>query len=149
MSFELVQVDLRNLEGGEPCVLTGTLLPTNLDLDHKEAEQFSAVEYNLEIQLFGESLLIKATLKGEKTIPCKICNKEFTTPILLERVDEVILLDEIEGHKVDLTPTIRNLFLLEAPEIVECNMGSCTDREEVENFLKRKRLSPCPFDSLS
>ena len=149
MSFEQIQFDLRNLEGGELCVLKGALLPMNLDLDHKEAEQFSAVEYNLEIQLFGESLLIKATLKGDMTIPCKICNKDFTTTILIERADEVISLDEIEGHKVDLTPTIRNLFLLEVPESVECNNGTCTDREEVENFLKRKRLSSSPYDSLS
>ncbi len=149
MSNELVQVDLRSLEEGELFILKGSLSPESLDLDQNETKQFSAVAYNLEGQLFSESLVMKVDLKGEKTISCKICNKEFTTEILIEKAHEIISLDDVAGYKVDLIPTLRNLFLLEDPGVLECNNGSCTDRPEVENFLKRNRLSVNPFGSLS
>ena len=121
MSLELIQIDLRNLEGGESCTLKGVLLPASLELDHDEAEQFSAIEYKLEVQIVGESLLIRADVKGEKKTPCKICNKTLTATIHVDRQNEVL----------------------------ECNSGACTDRTEVENFLKRQRLSSSPFDSLT
>jgi uncharacterized metal-binding protein YceD (DUF177 family) len=63
-------------------------------------------------------------------------------------VDEVVNLEEIQGYKIDLTPIVRNLFLLEVPGKAECNNGSCADRKEIESFLKRKRLNSSPFDSL-
>jgi len=149
MSLELIQIDLRNLEGGESCTLKGVLLPASLELDHDEAEQFSAIEYKLEVQIVGESLLIRADVKGEKKTPCKICNKNLIATIHVDRQNEIIQLDEIKGYKIDLTPTVRNLFLMEAPGVLECNSGACTDRTEVENFLKRQRLSSSPFDSLT
>lgn len=149
MSSEQVLIDLRNLEGGEQCTLKGVLPAASLSIDPSEAKQFSVIDYELELQIVGESLLVRADIRGEKKLPCKICNKTLHCPIEISRASEVVSLDDIKGYKMDLTTIIRNLFLMEAPEIVECNSGSCIERGEVENFLKRKRLSSSPFDSLT
>jgi hypothetical protein len=149
MSSEQVLIDLRNLEGGEQCTLKGVLPPASLALDPSETKQFSVIEYKLEVQIVGESLLVRADIRGEQKNPCRICNKLVVSLIEVIQVNEVMPLDDIKGYKVDLTTLIRNLFLMEAFDVVECNSGSCIERSEVENFLKRKRLSSSPFDSLT
>lgn len=149
MSSEQVLIDLRNLEGGEQCTLKGVLSPASLALDPSETKQFSVIEYKLEVQIVGESLLVRADIRGEQKNPCRICNKMLLSSIEVLQANEVLPLDDIKGYKVDLTTAIRNLFLMETFDIVECNSGSCMERNEVENFLKRKRLSSSPFDSLT
>ncbi len=149
MSSEQVLIDLRNLEGGEQCTLEGVLPPASLALDPSETKQFSVIDYKLEVQKVDESLLVRADIRGEQKNPCRICNKMLVSLIEVFQASEVVPLDDIKGYKVDLTTLIRNLFLVEAFDVVECNSGSCIERNEVENFLKRKRLSSSPFDSLT
>ncbi|MBS0622318.1 MAG: hypothetical protein JSR80_05115 [Verrucomicrobia bacterium] len=105
-----------------------------------------------EAYLAGERLVLSLDLDGEVKIPCKICNHPVAVPLGVRGYCHV---EELEGMrprgmcrgKIDLTPIIRGILLVEVPPFAECE-GSCPERKRLEEISKKESHGFHPFEKL-
>ena len=71
------------------------------------------IEYDLEATLNAKGVLVRGTLKTSVKATCVRTLEPFNLPVNIE--DFTVLVEEVSGDIVDLTPYIREDILLELP----------------------------------
>ena len=157
----LLKVNLRLLAEG-PIQLEGELpLKEFLEDFRDELVRFvSPVGYNLEVELDGDGMLIKGTIKAPLECDCARCLKSF--PMTLE-IPDFLVVTPMEGEEAptkdgdfaDLTPFVRADTLLALPTKPLCNpecrgLPALTTARDLRPEEKPKSASPWgPLDRLN
>lgn len=100
-----------------------------------------------EAYVTGERLVLSLNLSGEVALPCKICNCLVAVPLGIRGYCHVEELEDVRQGKIDLTPIVRGILLVEVPSFVECE-GRCLERGAVEQLIKKDHHGFHPFEKL-
>ncbi len=106
------------------------LLTESKDLRFEEKVSVSG-----EIYIVDEELILHLNMVVPAVLVCNICNGDAHTEIHVNDVYHVVDLKEVRSPLFDYSSVIREEILLEIPRFVECNEGSCPDRELIKPYL--------------
>jgi uncharacterized protein len=119
-------VNLRHLENRN-LVLRGELSLAELDLDVRDEliRVAKPVEYDVEIEKLGDSVLVQGEIRVMLECECVRCLKKFTQEIELNPWTLHMPLEgeekvSVDNDCVDLTPFVREDILLEFPQHPLC-----------------------------
>jgi uncharacterized protein len=122
-----LNVNLRHLEDRN-LELQGQLKPEELDIESRDQviRLQKPLDYDVEVQMMEESLLVTGRLSLPLSCDCVRCLKPFEHTVVLENWSVHVPLkgDEappIHGDFVDLTPFVREDILLDFPQHPLCS----------------------------
>ena len=127
MALKPLVVFLSQLERGS-VELTGELSPADLELpmDDELLHLNHPLQYNLDVEIVGEGILAKGSVRIAIDCDCARCLKPFVYALefedwachlSLEGEDKVI----VDGDAVDLTPQLREDIVLALPQHPLCD----------------------------
>jgi uncharacterized protein len=136
-------VNLRALTK-QSLVLEGELTPAELDLGLRDdmIQIRQPVQYDLEVELLDDALLVRGRLQAALECECVRCLKQFTRDLTLDPVtlhlplagEEAV---SVDNDNVDLTPWLREDMLLEFPQHPLCKTD-CDGLKKIEKNQIRK-----------
>jgi uncharacterized protein len=136
--------------GKEDIHLAGELFARELGLEEMDEliHWASPVQYDLDVQLFNRSILIRGSLQAELECECARCLKSFPWKFSLDPFSCLLRLDGEErvrpdGDCVDLTPFIREDIILALPQHPLCE-ANCSGISSHSQKLNRERDSGPP-----
>ncbi len=134
-----VTVNLRHLED-ETVQLTGEVSAEELDFVKPDEmiEATRPLEYDLEIEMSGNNLLVHGQLHFTLDCECVRCLRSFEHDIHLDPYDALIPLEGddravVANDLVDLTPYLREDILLAFPQHPLCE-ADCNRVPELKSF---------------
>jgi uncharacterized protein len=120
-------VNLRHLED-KNLRIQGHLTPEELDIESLDQviRVTKPLNYDLEVQMMDESLLLEGQLSLPLSCDCVRCLKPFEHTVLLENWSAHVPLTgddaaPVNGDFVDLTPYVREDILLDFPQHPLCS----------------------------
>ena len=114
-----------------------TISPEFLAISEKDLKMDKPVMFEGEAYLSDDFLVLNFAVSTHFQMPCKICNQNVTLPLVEKNYVNTISLEEIRNGIYDFTEDLRQALLLKLPHFVECNGGACSERENLEKFLKK------------
>jgi len=136
-------VNLRALTK-QSLMLQGELPPSDLDLGQRDdmIQVRTPVQYDLEVEMLDDALLIQGSLSVTLECECVRCLKKFNRPLNLDSYAlHLPLAGEeaatIDNDNVDLTPWLREDMLLEFPQHPLCK-PDCAGLKKTDNNQARK-----------
>jgi uncharacterized metal-binding protein YceD (DUF177 family) len=147
-------VNLRHLDE-QSLKLKGNLPAGELDLDLRDelirAEK--PLDYDLEVQMLEQSLLLQGCLRLQLRCQCVRCLKSFDYPLKLAKWTLLLPLEgeekaEVVNDCVDLTPYLREDILLEFPQHPLC-VTDCRGLPITDSGKAKKTSGPGQNESKS
>lgn len=132
-----LKISIDALKFQEKVQLKEELPPEFLDISEKDLKITHPVHLKGEAYLSSDYLVIHFAVKTYFQMPCKICNEELSLPLEDENYYSTVSLEDIKTGVYDFSEDIREALLLKLPNFVECNGGVCSERPNVEKFLKK------------
>lgn len=108
-----------------------------LGICEKDLKMNHPIHVKGEAYLSSDYLIIHFAVKTAFQMPCKICSEDVTLPLEDENYYNTISLENIKNGMYDFSEDIREALLLKLPSFVECNGGLCSERKNIEKFLKK------------
>jgi uncharacterized metal-binding protein YceD (DUF177 family) len=141
----MCQIFIDRLTEGREELIDWSLPSTFLDI-HEESLSFAPeVSVQGKAYLADNFLIIQVNIEATALLPCVICNKIVEKTIALEGFYHA---EPITKERIfDFTEKLRDAILLEVPQFYECNNGNCSERQELEKFMKRESTR-LPFADL-
>lgn len=153
MSKDLV-IYIERLKEEESTEISEILSPSDLELDDPLLYFFPDIKVQGSAYIAEDHLIINLNIFASARIACNICNTDIQIPIELKNTYITKELSEIKGGIFRYVDDLRESILLETPSFIECNSGSCPDREKISSFLKKEDRKKedsevyFPFDDL-
>jgi hypothetical protein len=146
------QISLALLEEGEEVITEETISCDFLDVQEEELRFEDTVSVHTIASLVDQHILLKISAKCTALLPCSICNEWTDYPISIENFSVTEELPE-KIKFFDYTNILREVLLLELPQFVECNGGSCPERKNMECYCtkssdEKKIAEYFPFEQL-
>jgi hypothetical protein len=139
------QIFIDRLANGQEETIAWKLPATLLNV--QEDVLFFPTEITVEgrAYLAEEFLIIQVDISTTAMVPCTVCNKMVEKQIV---IDEFYHAEPLSKEKIfDFTEKLRDAILLEVPPFYECNNGNCSERKELEKFLRKEPIRS-PFADL-
>jgi uncharacterized protein len=121
-----VIVNLRALTQ-QAVILRGELSPAELDVDlrHDMVQVNTPIQYDLEVEMMADALLVRGRLRATLDCECVRCLKKFKSPLELDPYTLHLPLQgeesvPVDNDNADLTPFLREDMLLEFPQHPLC-----------------------------
>lgn len=147
---ERFRIYIDRLRDGSKQVLDDDCSAEFLDVDETDVRLTGNVSYHIEANLAEDELVVAITAHTTAGIPCSICNQFVQVPIGVEGIYHAVPVAEIAGAVYDCSDIIREMLLLELPNVAEC-VGGCSERKEIEAYLikpDKKNGQYRPFEEL-
>ena len=106
-----------------------------LKLEESEIEFGEAVEVQGEVYIVDDQLIIHFDVLATVVSACRVCNGNAEAEIRIKDLYHAEDLNEVKGPYFDFGAVLREEILLELPRFVECNQGSCPERELIKPYL--------------
>lgn len=132
------------LKGGQVQKIEGFFDPAFFGIEEKELSFPSPVEVRGEAYLSDEHLVIRLKGSAKAKMPCAVCNEMTQIELKVETFYHTESLEEIREAVYDFTEPLREAFLIELPNVVECNGGNCPERPSITPFLRSEKRSESP-----
>lgn len=147
MKHEL-PVFIDRLRDGRMEKIKEELDPKRLDIIDEDIDCKGPVKVAADCYLAEDFLIISMHIEAELTLHCRVCNEPFTCPIVLEKIDQEIPLDEIDDAVFELLDVVREVLLVEVPYYPQCGGDHCKNRSQVEKYFVQEHKRDNPFESL-
>ena len=96
-----------------------------IDISEEFVRPFGGIRYSLNVQIFGNELLVRGRAEQDFDLVCSRCGKDFDTTIKAEDITFSAQLGDELGE-VDITDEIREAVLLELPNYPHCGEETCS-----------------------
>lgn len=134
-----LKVYIDRLKEGSAEKFTGQVPSSFLDLGDRELVCTSPITLKGEAYLASDHLIIKLDIKTSFMMPCLVCNEMTHIDVHVPDFTHAEPLSSIPGSIFDISDLIREDILVQLPQFIECNGGSCPEREEIKKYLKQKK----------
>lgn len=145
--MDSLNIYIDRLKDDEVEILDERIDANYFDIREKELKLMQQVGIKGSAYLTSEYLVVNLMIEASASVPCAICNQEFTLPIVIDIFTHTVPLKEIQGAIYNLRDEIRNAILLKIPPFSECNGENCPSRKELNKYLKNK--GNLPFSDLT
>lgn len=106
-----------------------------LRLEESDVDFGETVEVQGEVYIVDDQLIIHFDVLATVVSACRVCNGNAEAEIRIKSLYHAEDLSEIRGPYFDFGAVLREEILLELPRFVECNQGSCPERELIKPYL--------------
>ena len=141
------------LKGGQVEKIEGFFDPAFFNIDEKDLSFPSLVEVRGEAYLSDEHLVIRLKGTARAKMPCAVCNEMTQIELKVENFYHTEAIEEIRDAVYDFTEPLREAFLIELPNVVECNRGRCPERASIAPYLSSQKRAEnttyFPFSDLN
>lgn len=134
---EIFNIYIDRLKGGKRAEIVESVAPVFMEIAESD------LAFNSPIALKGEAFVSDGTLFLELEIEtvalmmCSICNCQFAFKVHIPKLYHAESVDEIKGAIFNFREIVREQILLEIPPVVECQNGSCPERQSMAKFMKK------------
>lgn len=134
---EIYKISINSLQSGKTDRFEGKLDPSFLGIQEPELQFIDPVLVRGKAYIVDDFLMIHLSAKTFATMPCASCNQMKKMEILLEnfRINES--LDSFSGD-YDFREALKEALLLELPQYLECEEGSCPEKKNLKPFIKKR-----------
>jgi hypothetical protein len=147
-----LKISVDSLQIQEKIFIKEDLSPEFLGVSEKDLQMDQPIHVEGQAYLSSDYLVINFSAKTYFQIPCKICNETVSLPLVEENYYDTVSLDDIKNGIYDFSEDLRQALLLKLPHFIECNNGSCPERNNIEKHLKKtskiKDDSYLPFENI-
>lgn len=141
----MCQIFIDRLMNGEEQEIDWDLPSTLLDIKDDKVCFTPEVSVKGRAYLAEDFLIIQVNISAIAILPCIVCNNNVEKPIVIEGFYHA---EPVTKERIfDFTEKLRDAILLEVPQFFECNNGNCSERKEIEKFLKKEQTRS-PFADL-
>lgn len=147
MGFTSLVIQTAPHEPG-PLSLEGVLDGDAIDLEDQNVAVSGPIDYQLEVQLVDNELIVSGALTLSLELLCSKCGEKFSTTIADSSFLRTFPLHQ-EAEAVDITPDIREALLLQIPNFPLCRpacKGLCPICKANLNETKCTCVSQQPDD---
>lgn len=141
MIDERFKIFVEQLRDGHIEILKESFSPDVIDVKEKDLSFFDPVNIEGQVYLAEEMLVLRFDVQTSATIPCVICNDLVKLEIKIKDFYHVVPLSEIKGSIFNFHEILRELILLETPNLAECNQGRCPQRQVFKKYLKNENTA--------
>ena len=116
--------------------------PVFLDIEEEDLKFEVPIQVSGEAYITDEYLIIHLKVQTSAKMPCSICNEMISVSIFLKNFYHIQSLSEVKGVIFDYSLSLREAILLELPKYVECGGGTCLERKNIAQYLKKDNELP-------
>lgn len=98
--------------------------------------------------LAQNDLIIDLNAKAYYNMPCTICSNMTESFLTIEHFIKAVPISSIKGAVFDFSSILRDEILLQLPQFIECNSGNCSQRTEINQYLKKDKEKYFPFQDI-
>ena len=139
MIDDTCRIYVEQLRDGHSEKLNETLAPDFLEVHEADLSFVDPVIVSGEAYLADNELILRMDISTKATMPCRICNELIKVDIQIPGLYSAVPMDEIKSAVYDFRGLLREVIILEVPNLVECNQGQCPTRDEVKKFFKNEK----------
>ncbi len=110
--------------------------PAILQVEEKDLQFPEKVAVLGGAYLAEDHLILCFKISTRALMPCTICNERILVPLKVEKFYHTVPIAELSSPIFDYLEPLREALLLEVPKYVECNDGNCSERKNIEKYLK-------------
>lgn len=136
-SFKIYIDRLKNEETEEISIIAPSEF---IDIHEQDLSFPNPVRIHGEAYLADDHLILHLKIETEALIPCKICNGPVCFPLIIDDFYHTEELSSLKSSVFDYTSPLREALLLNLPAFIECNAGSCPERDTLSHYLKKPDL---------
>jgi uncharacterized metal-binding protein YceD (DUF177 family) len=116
------------------------LPPKMMEVEGDDIVCEEPIEVDIEAYSADGGIVLNVTAKTKIGMPCSVCNTTVPYDIHVRDYYHVLENHELKKAVFNAMPIVREAVLLELPSAVECNDGSCPERENMKKYLKKDNM---------